>query len=72
MKLKTEILSENLYEINSLISLYRNYAKSFPQETEDIKSSQKEMKIIKEKILKQLLDLKKIVKKLELEVVPKN
>ena len=71
MKLKTEILTEDLYEISSLVSLYRNFAKSFPKKTLEVKNSQKEMKTVKEKILRQLLEMKKRVKKMESELAPR-
>jgi len=69
--LNTELIAENIYEINSLIVLYRNYVESYPKNPADYKNTQREMKVTKEQILKQLVDLKKVVRKMELEVVPK-
>lgn len=68
--LKTEPISESLYEIKSLVSLYRNYAHSFPKNAQDIKGMQKEMKLVKGQLLKKLVDLKKLVKSLESELAP--
>jgi len=68
--LQTERITEYLYEIKSLLSLYRNYAK-YTQNEDKLGNAKKEMKLVKEKILKQVIDLKKLVKKLESEVIPR-
>jgi len=69
--LKTEVITENLYEIKSLFSLYGNYVQSSPKSSSEAKSTQKEMKVVKQQILKQLIDLKKLVKTMESEVAPR-
>ncbi|MBS3133390.1 hypothetical protein J4470_04710 [Candidatus Woesearchaeota archaeon] len=66
--LKAELITESLYEIKTLFSLYRGYAQSFPQNAPETKTTQKEMKVVKQQILKHLVDLKKLVKKMESEV----
>ena len=67
--LKAELITESLYELKSLFSLYRNYVKSFPKT--NARETKKEMKVVKQQILKQIIDVKKTVKKMELEVVPR-
>lgn len=67
--LKSELITESLYELKSLFSLYRNYVKSFPKANTG--ETKKEMKVVKQQILKQILNLKKTVKKMESEVAPR-
>jgi len=62
---------ENLYEIKTLISLYSKYAQASPETSPELKNTQREMKAAKKQILKQIMELKRTVKKMEAEVVPK-
>jgi len=66
----TQLITERLYEIKSFVSVYRKYAESAQDESK-VESTKREMKIVKEQILKQLIDLKKHVKRLEGRVTPR-
>ena len=68
--LDIEPLAGKCYEVKSLIAVYRKYAESFPKSDSDAGRAGREMRIVKEQILNRLLEMRKVVNRLELEVKP--
>jgi len=69
MNIDADQISENLYGIKSLVVTYRNYASTSNKNETQLRSAQKEMKLVKKQILEQLVDLQKVVKKFENRIV---
>ncbi len=68
--MNTEKLFDALYEVKTLVVLYSDYAKSAPKTESESRGLQKEMKVVKEDILKRFAEMKTTVKRLETEVRP--
>ncbi len=68
--LDTEPLVAKCLEVKSLIAVYRRYAESSPANGGEAERAGREMRLVKEQILSRLLEMKKCVKSLELEVKP--
>ncbi len=65
-----EPLVAKCYEVKSLIALYRKYAESSPKSGAGAGGAGHEMRIVKEQILNRLLEMKKVARRLGLEVKP--
>ncbi len=66
----TETIVAKCFEVKSLIAVYRKYAESSPSNNVDVERAGREMRLAKEQILRHLLEMKRRVKSLELEVKP--
>ena len=64
MKLSQK-LSEQIYEIKSLIGLYESYANSNPENEQELKTLKQEMHFTKEQILRLILRIKQDAKNFE-------
>ena len=58
------------FEVKSLIAVYRKCADSSPADGAVAERSGREMRLAREQILKRLLEMKRLVRRLELEVKP--
>ncbi len=68
--LDTEPIVAKCFEVKSLIAVYRKYAESSPRDDAEVKRAGNEMRLVKGQILSRLLDMKRLVRHLELEVKP--
>lgn len=65
-----EPLVGKCYEVKSLIAIYRKYAESSPKSDAEAGRAGREMRLVKEQILNRILEMRKAVNRLELEVKP--
>ncbi|MBI2137198.1 hypothetical protein HYU12_01620 [Candidatus Woesearchaeota archaeon] len=68
--MNTQPIAEGIYKVKSLAALYETYATSAPKDESGARAMQQEMKVAREQILRQLIELKKTVKKLQRETMP--
>ncbi len=68
--LDTGPLVAKCFEAKSLIAVYRKYAESSPCGNAEVERAGREMRLVKKQILSRLLEMKRLVNRLELEVKP--
>ncbi len=66
----TEPIVAKCFEVKSLIAVYRKCAESSPGGDAEVERAGREMRLVREQILSRLLEMKRLVRRLELEVKP--
>lgn len=68
--MNAEKLLAGLYEAKTLASLYTSYSKFSPKSEAELRSAQKEMKAMKESMLKRFREVRNEIRRMESEVRP--
>ena len=66
----TDLLQET-YELKSLISLYKDYTNSTAKDHLELQTMKTEMRLVREQLLKRLVDMRRAVKQLQRETNPR-
>ena len=70
MRSNPDVILDGAYELKSLMNLYQDHAFKTPKDDKEIKATKKEMKIIRQQLLRKLINMKKYIRTYEEKIAP--